>query len=103
MFGGRILSGLAAAALLGGSLSGSLGARVVYRGHPEDRADQHVIDWHLRKERLRIEENRRARQAREDALIAAKRERDAQWINAAEAKRARKRAKALRYAKTEGA
>lgn len=83
-----------------------LGARAVaprrpgtdFSDHPETGYDQHAIDWHYHKKHMQLRAERdaelEARRAEREAAAAAKRERDARWINAAEAKRQRKRAKA---------
>ncbi len=67
-----------------------------------EQADDHVHSyrWHLHQiKAAKIRAERKAMQAQE---IAAKRERDKQWIDAAEAKRARKRAKAAAMAERSG-
>lgn len=63
---------------------------------PTDEHDDHVHSyrWHLHQiKAAKIRAEREAMRAQE---IAAKRERDKPWIDAAEAKRARKQEKALK-------
>lgn len=65
---------------------------------PGEQADEHVNSyrWHLYK--LKVAMINAEREALKAQQIAAKRERDKPWIDAAEAKRARKRAKAAALA-----
>ena len=87
MFGyGRNLSLLAAAALFASGRTTTLPDS--YKAPTRLDADNHVRKWTAHKWKVEAE-------MRQAAKIAAKRERDAPWINAAEAKRARKRAKAI--------
>lgn len=94
-------------------LLGLLGAGLALRprgtafDHVHERSynrgyDEHVIEWSYhqrwRAEREAEQAQFAARRAAKEAAMAAKRERDKQWIEAAEAKRQRKRAKALAMA-----
>ena len=86
MFGyGARLSMLAAAALFAAGKTTTLPD---YKTPTRLDADNHVRKWLRHTWKVEAE-------MRQASQIAAKRERDAPWINAAEAKRARKRAKAL--------
>lgn len=64
--------------------------------------DEHVIEWSYHQKRLQWRAEREAelaaQRAAAEAATAEKRKRDARWIEAAEAKRQRKRAKAAALA-----
>lgn len=87
-------------AVLGLALAGGFAGTSIRRTDaPTKRmrwdADQHVEDWR--------DEMRNREIARKEAeRLSAKRERDARWINAAEAKRQRRRAKAALEGRKDG-
>ncbi|MGL4296912.1 MAG: hypothetical protein ACRCTG_14465 [Aestuariivirga sp.] len=95
-----LVAGLALAGMFARSVT--RGAQGTALDNIERQHNQHVIEWWHHKRHLRWRAEREAelaaRRAAQEASAAEKRKRDAQWIDAAEAKRQRKRAKALRAA-----